>query len=77
MCQDNNSVTFVGQSVACLLIINQQNKREKQYAKKNNPAGKYLILQEEGLDIRILKHLRISEKGTPDLKNWKERSSTT
>lgn len=31
-----------------------------------------LLMREEGLDVQILKHLNISEKGTPDLKNWKE-----
>lgn len=31
-----------------------------------------LLMREEGLDVQILKHLNISEKGKPDLKNWKE-----
>jgi len=31
-----------------------------------------LLMREEGLDIQILKKLKISTKGSPDLKNWKE-----
>jgi CTP synthase len=31
-----------------------------------------LLMQEEGLDVMVLKKLHISAKGTPDLKDWKE-----
>lgn len=31
-----------------------------------------LLMQEEGLDIMVLKNLKITVKGSPELKNWKE-----
>jgi CTP synthase len=31
-----------------------------------------LLMQEEGLDIQVLKNLNINAEGAPDLKNWKE-----
>ena len=31
-----------------------------------------LLMQEEGLDIQVLKNLDIKAEGTPDLKNWKQ-----
>ena len=31
-----------------------------------------LLMREEGLDVQVLKHLKISAKGHPDLKKWNE-----
>ncbi|MCK5136957.1 MAG: CTP synthase [Bacteroidales bacterium] len=31
-----------------------------------------LLMQEEGLDVMVLKKLKIAEKGSPELKDWKE-----